>query len=182
MSQYPISKEFFPFTYLKPPMNEPFLKLAALGMKTPKFLYQDYLLDVQRYEVKSYDQEEIEVFVISPKNCDDLLPCLLYFHGGGFVLKAASYHYQNAMTYAKECPCKVVFVNYRLAPKYPFPTFLKDGYAAMEWLYQNVNQLKIDKKRIGIGGDSAGASIAAGVCTMARDYHHPIPFSYQMLV
>ena len=104
-----------------------------------------------------------------------------YFHGGGFVLPAAGYHYKNAMYYAREAGCKVVFVNYRLAPKHPHPVFFEDCYAAFCWAYDNAETLGIDIRRIGIGGDSAGSTLAVGVCMMARDRKHPVKFSFQML-
>lgn len=48
---------------------------------------------------------------MSPKKIQNNIPCPIYIHGGGFVLPAAGYHYKNAMRYAKEVGCKVVFVN-----------------------------------------------------------------------
>jgi len=76
------------------------------------------------------------------------------------VLAAAGYHYKNAMLYTKNVHCKVVFVNYRLAPRYPFPVFFEDCYAAARWVYENSEKLGIDVSRIGIGGDSAGSTLA----------------------
>ena len=123
MSKYPISKEFFLFSHFTPPISEKFLAMAVPNMKTPKFIYKDKELDVVSYEVESYDGEKIEVFLMSPKALGENVPCLVYLHGGGFVLEAAGCHYKNAMYYAKEVGCKVLFVNYRLAPKHPHPVF-----------------------------------------------------------
>ena len=181
MAKYKISKEFFPFSHFRPPIGEKFLKMAVPHMKPPKYIYRDKELDVHRYEIKSYDGEKIECFIMSPKPLSGDAPCLIYIHGGGFVLAAAGYHYKNAMRYAKEVGCKVVFVNYRLAPKHPHPVFFEDCYAAMCWAYDNAAKLDIDTSRIGIGGDSAGSTLAVGVCMMARDRMHPIKFAFQML-
>lgn len=181
MAKYKISKEFFPFSHFRPPIGEKFLKMAVPHMKPPKYIYRDKELDVHRYEIKSYDGEKIECFIMSPKSLSGDAPCLIYIHGGGFVLAAAGYHYKNAMRYAKEVGCKVVFVNYRLAPKHPHPVFFEDCYAAMCWAYDNAAKLDIDTSRIGIGGDSAGSTLAVGVCMMARDRMHPIKFAFQML-
>lgn len=181
MSKYPISKAFFPFSYFTPPISEKFLAIAVPNMKTPKFIYKDDSLNVKRYEIKSYDGENIECFYMSPKAIKDNAPCLIYIHGGGFVLSAAGYHYKNAMRYAKEVDCRVLFVNYRLAPKNPHPVFFEDCYAAMCWAYDNAENLGIDKKRIGIGGDSAGSTLAVGVSMMARDRKHLVKFAFQML-
>ena len=181
MSKYKISKEFFPFSHFKPPISERFLKLAVPHMKPPRCLYHDEMLGVTRHEIQSYDGEMIECFLISPKHAEGDLPCLIYIHGGGFVLSAASYHYKNAMHYAKEIGCRVVFVNYRLAPGYAHPVFFEDCYAAMCWTYQNAKHLGIDITRIGIGGDSAGATLAVAVCMMMRDREHPLKLAFQML-
>ena len=181
MRKYPISKEFFPFSYFAPPISKKFLAMAVPNMKTPKYIYKDKALDVKRYEIESYDGENIECFLMSPKGIKEDAPCLIYIHGGGFVLSAAGYHYKNAMRYAKEVGCKVVFVNYRLAPQNPHPVFFEDCYAAMCWAYENAAKLGIDSSRIGIGGDSAGSTLAVGVCMMARDRKHPVKFAFQML-
>lgn len=181
MRKYSISKEFFPFSYFAPPISERFLAIAVPNMKTPKYIYKDKALDVKHYEIESYDGENIECFLMSPKDIKEDASCLIYIHGGGFVLSAAGYHYKNAMRYAKEVGCKVVFVNYRLAPQNPHPVFFEDCYAAMCWAYENAGKLGIDTSRIGIGGDSAGSTLAVGVCMMARDRKHPVKFAFQML-
>ena len=181
MSKYKINREFFPFSHFTPPISEKFLALAVPHMKTPKYIYKDKALEVTRYEIESFDNAQIECFVMSPKGIQNNAPCLIYLHGGGFVLAAAGYHYKNAMRYAKEVNCKVVFVNYRLAPKHKHPVFFEDCYAAMCWTYENAQALGIDTSLIGIGGDSAGSTLAVGVCLMARDRLHPIKFAFQML-
>ncbi|MGM9681872.1 MAG: competence protein CoiA family protein [Eubacteriales bacterium] len=96
-------------------------------------------------------------------------PCLVYYHGGGFIFGGAGYHYKLAKQYAMDLPCKVVFVQYRFAPKNPHPTPSEDCYAALRWTFENAEQLNVDKTKIAVGGDSAGGALAAAVCQMARD-------------
>lgn len=179
--KYKINREFFPFSHFTPPISEGFLKMALPYMKPPKYIYRDKALNVVPYDVESYDGEIIRCFLMSPNALSGNSPCLIYIHGGGFVLEAAGYHYKNAMRYAKEVGCKVFFVNYRLAPKHPHPVFFEDCYAAMCWAYKNALKLGIDTSLIGIGGDSAGSTLAVGVCMMAKDRHHPVKFAFQML-
>ncbi|MBQ3590526.1 MAG: alpha/beta hydrolase, partial [Clostridia bacterium] len=164
MSKYAIKREFFPFSHFTPPISEKFLAMSVPHMKTPGYIYRDKKLAVTRHEMVSYDGVGIEVFLLSPKDLDGKAPCLLYLHGGGFVLPAAGYHYKNAMRYAKEAGCRVVFVNYRLAPQFKHPVFFEDCYAALCYAYRNADTLGIDVSRIGIGGDSAGSALAVGVC------------------
>ena len=181
MSKYPIKKEFFPFNHFKPPISKGVLKIANSIMKVPKYIYKDKAIETTRYEIESYDGAKIECFLFAPKELTENAPCLIYIHGGGFVLSAAGCHYKNVMRYAKEVGCKVWFINYRLAPKYPFPIFFEDCYSATCYLYENASKFGVDINKIGIGGDSAGSTLAVGVCMMAKDRKHPIKFTFQML-
>ena len=181
MKKYAILREFFPWNLFAPPISEKFLAMSVPHMKPPKSLWRDQELDVTTHEISSYDREKITCFVLSPKDLSAKAPCLIYLHGGGFVLEAAGYHYANAIRYPKEVGCRVVFPLYRLAPQHPFPTFFEDCYTAMCWAYDNAEELGVDTSRIGIGGDSAGSTLAVGVCLMARQRNHPVTFRFQML-
>ncbi len=181
MKKYGILWEFFPWNLFAPPISEKFLAMSVPHMKPPKFLWRDKELDVTAHEIPCCDGEKITCFVLSPKNLSAKAPCLMYFHGGGFVLEAAGYHYANAMRYAKEVGCKVVFPLYRLAPQHPHPVFFEDCYASFCWAYDHAEALGIDIRRMGVGGDSAGSTLAVGVCLMAAERSHPVKFRFQML-
>ena len=179
--KYKINRQLFPFSLFTPPISERFLALAVPFMREPKFIYKDRLVDTRRLEIESFDGDRIECLLMSPKDLCESSPCLIYLHGGGFVLPAADYHYKNSLRYATECGCRVLFVNYRLAPKHPHPTFFEDCYAAACWLYDNAEKYSVDRQRIGIGGDSAGGTLSVGVCMMLRDRNHPLRPLFQML-
>ncbi len=181
MAKYPIKKEFFPFNYFKPPISEGFLKMAVPFMKPSKLIYKDKEVVTTKHEVQSYDGEKIECFLMSPKRVGDNVPCLIYIHGGGFVLPAAGYHYKNAMRYAKEVGCKVWFINYRLAPQFTHPVFYEDCYSATCYLYSNATRLGINARKIAVGGDSAGSALSVGVIMMAKERELPLKFAFQML-
>ena len=123
--KYEISKQLFPFSYFKPPISKKILRLCVPFMRAPKFIFKDKQTVTCRYEIQSYDGESVECFLMSPRDIGDSAPALIYIHGGGFVLPAASYHYKNAMCYAREVGCRVLFVNYRLAPDRPTRFSLK---------------------------------------------------------
>ncbi len=181
MGKYDIKGEFFPWNLFAPPISEKFLAISVPHMKPPRSLWRDPALNVATHEITSYDGEKINCFVLSPINLPPKAPCLIYLHGGGFVLEAAGYHYKNAIRYAKEVGCRVLFPLYRLAPQHPHPVFFEDCYAAMCYAYDHADALGIDTGRIGIGGDSAGSTLAVGVCLMARERKHPVSFRFQML-
>jgi acetyl esterase len=102
---------------------------------------------------------------------DGPLPAYLHFHGGAWIMGSASWPTFEA--YAREVAervgCVVLDADYRLAPEHRFPTGLEDCYASLEWLFAHADELGIDPRRVAIGGDSAGANLAAAVCLMARD-------------
>jgi len=97
MKKYAILREFFPWNLFAPPISEKFLAMSVPHMKPPKSFWRDKELDVTTHEITSYDEEKITCFVLSPKNLPAKAPCLIYLHGGGFVLEAAGYHYGNAI-------------------------------------------------------------------------------------
>ena len=182
MSKYPIKKEFFPFNHLKPPIKNP-QSAGKMGemMKPPKWLWKDPEISVRIERIAGYKGDTIEVFVMEPKEIktDN---CLIYYHGGGFFFEGAGYHYSNAKAYALNVPCKVVFVQYRLSPKHPFPIPAEDSYEAMKWVYENADTLGISRDKIVLGGDSAGACLAAAVTQMVRDRGLDIKFKFQLLI
>lgn len=182
MSKYPISQEFKSFSRFAPPISKPFVLLAQKFMKVPAFLTKDPELEVENRKIPGYQGAEIDVYILTPKGCTGPMPCLMDYHGGGFVLEGANYHFSLAMEYAKRLSCKVVFPKYRLAPRHPFPTPVEDGYAAMEWVYDHAGELGIDREKMAVCGDSAGAQLSASVCLLARDRKHPVKLRFQTLI
>ena len=182
MGKHPISKEFFPFNMFAPPMSRKFVLLAQKYMKTPKLLWKDPELEVQTRQITGYRDGKIEVYIISPKDLSASAPCLINFHGGGFVFEGYTSHYRLAMAYAREGRCKVVYVRYRLAPQYPFPYPQEDCYAALCWVHEHAEELGIDPGRIAVAGDSAGGTLSAVSCLMARDRGAAVKPKFQLLV
>ena len=138
-------------------------------------------LGVRKVKIPGYRAQQIELTIYEPEEIEHGAPCLIYLHGGAFVLKAAPHHRNMVCEYALKTPCKVVFVDYRLAPKHPFPVGVEDCYSAFEWVSRNTRELGIDADRIGIGGDSAGGALAAAVSLMARN-RKARAMCFQMLI
>lgn len=108
------------------------------------------------------------------------LPALVYFHGGGFVLGDLDTHDTLCRALAAETGCKVIAVDYRLAPENKFPAAVEDAYAATRWVEDNASQIGIDPNRIAVGGDSAGGALAAIVTQFAKEKGAP-KLIYQLL-
>ncbi len=94
-------------------------------------------------------------------------PCLVYFHGGGFVFDAAPYHYRNAAAYARGAHCKVLLVRYPLAPRHPIGEIVSACRAALLYALENARALGTDG-RVAVGGDSAGGYLAADAALFVR--------------
>ena len=97
------------------------------------------------------------------------LPCLLFLHGGGWVIGNLDSHDRLCRRLANQAGICVVAVDYRLAPEHPFPAALDDAAAALCWLSTHAERLSIDSARLAVGGDSAGGNLAATLALMARD-------------
>ena len=101
------------------------------------------------------------------------LPCVLFFHGGGWVTGNLDSHDHLCRQITHDSRALVISVGYRLAPAFPYPIPLEDCYDATLWAARNAQQLGVDPKRIMLMGDSAGGNLAAAVCLMARDLAGP---------
>lgn len=105
----------------------------------------------------------LRIRLYSPSN-DDRLPGLIYFHGGGFVAGSVETHDSIARALAQFGAVRVASVDYRLAPEHRFPAALEDALAAVRHISEHAPQFGIESARLGICGDSAGATLAAATC------------------
>jgi acetyl esterase len=95
-------------------------------------------------------------------------PCLLYFHGGGWVLGGLDSHDRVCRELALASGMLVAAVEYRLAPEHKFPKPLEDCIAATRWIAAEGRSLGIDTARLAVGGDSAGGNLALATLLALR--------------
>lgn len=104
-----------------------------------------------------------------PKGAIAPLPCIINFHGGGWVQGNPEQSQWLASRVAVRNKAVVVSPAYRLAPEDPFPAGLEDCWDAVQWIVEHADELGIDPQRIAVMGDSAGGNLAAVVALLARD-------------
>jgi acetyl esterase/lipase len=116
-----------------------------------------------------------------PASPEGLLPCLYFMHGGGMVMGVAARDDQRFDSWCRKLGVIAIAVEYRLAPETPFPGPLDDCYAGLVYAFEHAEELGIDRERIGVGGASAGAGLAAGLALMVRD-RAEVQLRFQLLI
>ncbi len=124
------------------------------------------------------DGGTIPVRVFRPLE-DTPLPCIVFFHGGGWVHNTLDIYEASLRALANASGCVIVGVEYRKAPEHPYPIPLEDCWTALQWCVATADELEIDRKRIGVMGDSSGGNLAAAVALRARGV---MPLAFQVLI
>ena len=130
----------------------------------------------RRYETLA--EGRVAARVYTPRDGSDApSPALLYFHGGGWISGGLESHDAVCATLSARGLCRVIAVDYRLAPEHRFPAALEDGAAALRVIAADPRRFGVDPNRLGIAGDSAGANLAV---VLARET--PTPLALQLLL
>ncbi|ARU06826.1 alpha/beta hydrolase [Comamonas serinivorans] len=134
------------------------------------------LARVQALRIPTRDGAEIgaRLYAPRPQGEGDPLPVLMYFHGGGFTVGNLATHDVLCRVLSVQSSAAVVSVDYRLAPEYRFPTAVHDSWDALDWLVREAEGLGLDGRRLAVGGDSAGGTLAAVAAVHARDIGLPL--------
>jgi acetyl esterase len=132
---------------------------------------------VESFSVPARDGYAIPVRLYAPS--DEVLPVLVYFHGGGFTIGSAATHEVLCKRLGYLAGCAVLSVDYRLAPEHKFPTAVEDAWDVVQWCVAQGSSMRLDARRMALGGDSAGATLAAVCAILARDAD--LPLALQLL-
>lgn len=116
---------------------------------------------------------DIPVRVYRPAGDAGVRACILYLHGGGFMLGDLDSSDSIAWGFAQATGAVVVSVDYRLTPEHPYPAAFDDTYAVLVHVAGHGEDFGIDAGRIALAGDSAGGNLAAAACLAARDRGGP---------
>ncbi len=183
MEKYPYNRDLKIFSFLNPPVILPILPFMQFFMKG--FYYTDISdkkVSREKLTIPVKDDTAIRAFVYTPRNAARKdSPCVIFYHGGGFVYNAAPHHFSLARSLAAGLGVKVFFIDYRLAPKHPFPAAVDDAFYSYRYISENAELFGIDRKRIALCGDSAGGNLAAVTCIRARDEKIEMPCAQMLL-
>jgi acetyl esterase len=122
----------------------------------------------------------VRVRIVRPKDSERLVPVIMHFHGGGWVLGDVNTHDRLIREIAIGAHAAVVFVDYDRAPEAQFPIPLEQAYAATKYVAENGSNLDVDSSRLAVVGDSAGGNIAAAVTLLSKERRGP-KISFQLL-
>ncbi|MEU5882621.1 alpha/beta hydrolase [Spirillospora sp. NPDC047279] len=108
------------------------------------------------------------------------LPCVIYFHGGGWVIGDLESVDATCRELAAGARCTVLSVDYRLAPEHPFPAAVEDAWAVAAAVAGDPARYGADARALAVAGDSAGGNLAAVVALLARERR--LPLVHQLLI
>jgi acetyl esterase/lipase len=154
-----------------------YLKKRHGGIATPLYVLRRQLKSIERIvpppprgtRTQLIDADGISgVRVTVPQSRADR--CVLYFHGGGYVVGSATLYRDFLWRVAAAARACVLYFDYRLAPEHPFPAAVEDSVIAYRWLAQ-----RVDNRRIAFAGDSSGGGLALAAVQKLRNEKSPLP-------
>lgn len=151
-------------------------KAYALGAEVLDIPKQA-LARVEDLQIPAADGHALPARLYAPETV--VLPTLVYFHGGGFMVGNVETHDALCRSLSHRSGCAVISVDYRLAPEYRFPTAADDAWSALYWLQRQSQSLGLSSDRWAVGGDSAGGTLAAATAIQARN--EGLPLALQLL-
>ena len=164
-----------PYNYTPQAFRESMKKKVTMtALKRPSILnVREHLFATKNGPVNSR--------IYRPKENDKQLPCLIYMHGGGWIIGDLDSHDGVCVDIALEGDCQVISLDYGLSPENKFPKALYQCHEIFNEVFQNADAFNIDKKRLSIGGDSAGGNLALSSTLLMMKNGGPLPL-YQFLI
>jgi acetyl esterase/lipase len=148
-------------------------EMLAMREELPPFEAPDSITVHKRTLPGPPGEPDVEVAVFTPVALAAPASALYWMHGGGYVLGDIDGDMAVPAQFSAELGAVVVSVEYRLAPEHPFPAPVEDCYAGLVWMAEHAEELGIDRRKLAVGGLSAGGGLAAALTLMARDRGGP---------
>lgn len=175
------AKEVLNFIHSLPPVYELDLDIVRKHRLNP--YEHDIPDDVTKQNLTiPCKTHELAARIYRPQSAEqELLPALIYFHGGGFVLGDIESYDKMLAQLCQQSNIVIISVAYRLAPETMFPGAVEDTQESTDWIAEHADILKINVNRIAIGGDSAGANLATVYCFLNKERTDFKPY-FQLLI
>lgn len=142
-------------------------------------------INKKRVTFEKFRRGDVRFNIIRPnekgERAGDLLPALVYLHGGGFGYKESFVQYKLEQEYADRAQCVVLSIDYPLLPKAVYPSAIEYSAYVYEYITEHANALKIDASKIAIGGDSAGGSLATELCFRIAERELQAPIALMLI-
>ncbi len=129
--------------------------------------------DIEDRDLPVGPSGKVSIRIVRPKGAKEILPAVLYFHGGGWVLGDKDTHDRLIREIANGATAAVVFVNYTPSPEAQYPIPIEEAYAATEWVAEHGSQINVDTSALAVVGDSVGGNMAAAVTLLAKERGGP---------
>ncbi len=136
--------------------------------------------DIEDLNIPVGPKGQISIRIIRPKGNKGILPVVMYFHGGGWVLGDKNTHDRLIREISNGASAAVVFVNFTPSPEAKYPVPIEEAYAATNYFAENGKNFSMDTSRLVVAGDSVGGNMAAAVILLAKERSGP-KISYQVL-
>lgn len=135
-----------------------------------------YPVDIKEYVLPVMDN--ITIKIVRPANTLvdgdlPLLPIIVYFHGGGWILGDFQVFYRLVSEIAYYTGCAVIFVEYTPSPEAKYPIPVEQAYSVTKYISDNALSYRLDGNKLGIVGDSVGGNMAIAVSLMAKELNTP---------
>ena len=136
--------------------------------------------DIEDLNIPVGPEGQVSIRIIRPKGNREILPVVMYFHGGGWVLGGKDTHDRLVREIANGANAAVVFVNFTPSPEAKYPIPIEEAYAATKYIAENGKNYSLDTSRFAVAGDSVGGNMAAAVILLAKERGGP-RIDYQVL-
>lgn len=127
------------------------------------------------------DGQPLRIRLYLPDDAGEPRAAMLWAHGGGMIIGVPEQDQAQSLELCRDFGLVVAAVDYRLSPQHPYPAPLEDCYAALAWLQAQAQALNISPDRLAVGGNSAGAGLAAGLALLAQD-RGQVAVTFQLLI
>ena len=167
--------DYMPYNYTPQAFRDSMKKKVAMtALKRPSTLdVREHLFATKNGLVNSR--------IYRPRGNDIQLPCLIYMHGGGWIIGDLDSHDGVCVDIALDGDCQVISLDYGFSPENKFPKALYQCHEIFNEVFENADAFNIDKKRLSIGGDSAGGNLALSTTLLMMKNGSPLPL-YQFLI